>query len=110
MDLHRNLIAAALLSAIGTADAADLTPIAGRGIALGQVAGVAYYTVEDEGYRVVATLVAGENARAIRFEAVLAPGQHLVLSTPREAGTAPDAVEISREDDRLVVRQASFTN
>ena len=53
---------------------------------------------------------AGGAGTPVRVEAVLAPGQSFVLSTPREAGAAPDAVEISRQDDRLLVREPAFTN
>ena len=44
---------------------------------------------------------------ALRFEAVLAPGQSVVLSSPRGAGAPPDAVEISRRADSVVVRKAA---
>jgi len=33
-----------------------------------------------------------------------------VLSTPREAGTAPNAVEISRRGDQVLVHKAALTN
>src|SRR5580693_6446334 len=55
-----------------------------------QVSGVAYYTVERDGFRVVATLAKkDEDAAPVRVEAVLAPDQSLTLSNPREAGTPP---------------------
>jgi hypothetical protein len=46
----------------------------------------------------------------VRVVAVLAPGQSVVLSTPREAGVAPVEVEISRWGDRVLVREATVTN
>jgi hypothetical protein len=39
--------------------------------------------------------------------AVLVPGQSVVLSTPREVGVAPVEVEISRQADTLLVRNAA---
>ena len=86
-----------------------LRPVHAQGIDLGAVSGVAYYTVEHDGFRVVVTLAqGGEDAMAsVRFEAVLAPGQSVVLSTSRGVGTPPDAVEISRHADTVLVRQAA---
>ena len=104
------LAAVSALTFIGVAHADSLRPIEGRSINLGEVSGVAFFTVEREGFRVIATLAQGENGTPVRFEAVLAPGQSVVLSTPREAGAAPAAVEISRRDDKVLVRQAAVTN
>jgi hypothetical protein len=96
------------------AAAERLKPVQAHGIDLGAVSGVAYYTVERGGFRVVVTLAQrGEDATVpVRFEAVLAPGQSVVLSTPRGAGIPPDAVEISRHADTVLVRQgaAAVTN
>ena len=110
MDL-RNLAAAAFLPIFaGSAFASDLHPISARPIELGPVSGTAYYTDEPAGYRVVATLVSGETSVPVRFEAVLAPGQTVLLSAPRAAGEAADTVAISREADAVVVRDATLTN
>ncbi len=96
------------------AAAERLKPVQAHGIDLGPASGVAYYTVERGGFRVVVTLAQrGEDATVpVRFEAVLAPGQSVVLSTPRGAGIPPDAVEISRHADTVLVRQgaAAVTN
>ena len=102
------LAAATLTLALtaGSARADEARPAEGRSIDLGEVSGVAYYTVERDGFRVVATLAQGETGTPVRFETVLAPGQSVVLSTPRGAGAAPEAVEISRRDDRVLVRDA----
>lgn len=91
------------------ASAADLAAYRGQRIDLGAVNGVAYYTVEKGGYRVVATL-ADADSKAIRFEAVLAPGQTVVLSSPAARGMAPERIEISRRDDRVEVVRAPVTN
>jgi hypothetical protein len=74
------------------------------------VSGVAYYTVERDGFRLVATLAQGEAGTPVRIEAVLASGQSLVLSSPREAGTVRNAVEISRRGDQVLVHKAAVTN
>ena len=68
--------------------------------------GIAYYTVEGDGFRVVTTLAEGTGT-PVRLVAVLAPGQSVVLSTAREVGVAPVEVEISRQADTLFVRDAA---
>jgi hypothetical protein len=112
MTIRRTILAAAVaLGAVGTARAEGPEPGQARGIDLGAVSGIAYYTVERGGFRVVATLAQqGEDAATaapVRVEAVLAPGQSVVLSSPRGAGAPPDAVEISREADAVLVRKAA---
>ena len=92
-----------------TALAGDLAAYSGEKIDLGTVNGVAYYTVEKGGYRVVATLADAES-NAVRFEAVLVSGQSMVLSTPASIGAAPSRVEISRYNDRVQVNAVSATN
>ena len=105
----RHIIVAALALATlsGVAHADGLQPVESRNINLGEVSGIAYYTVERDGFRVVATLAQGEAATPVRFEAVLAPGQSVVLSTPRGVGAAADAIEIGRENNTMFVRQAA---
>jgi hypothetical protein len=104
MSIRSTLLGAAFtLASLGAAHANGLRPIEGRSINLGDVPGVAYYTAEPDGFRVVTTLAQGEEGTSIRFVSVLAPGQRIVLSTPHQA----DAVEISRNGDSLIVRKAS---
>lgn len=111
MSIHRTILAAVFtLGTIGAAHADGLRPIEGRTIDLGEVSGVAYYTVERDGFRVVATLAQGESGTPVRFEAILGPGQSVLLSTPREAGVAPNAVQISRQNDQVLVHEAGLTN
>jgi hypothetical protein len=108
MSIRGTILAAAFTSALaGSAHADGPRPTEGRSIDLGEVSGVAYYTVERDGFRVVATLAQGEAGTPVRFEAVLAPGQSVVLSTPRGTGVTPEAVEISRRDDQVLVREAA---
>jgi hypothetical protein len=104
MSIRSTLLAAAFtLASLAAAHANSLRPIEGRSIDLGDVSGVVYYTAEPDGFRVVATLAQAETGTPIRFVSVLAPGQRVVLSTPRQAG----ALEISRNGDSLLVRKAN---
>jgi hypothetical protein len=106
MTIRQTTLAAALaLAAIGPADAEGLKPL--QVIDLGDVSGVAYYTVEHDGFRVVATLAKkDEDVMPVRVVVVLAPGQSLTLSTPHEAGTPPDAVDFIRRADTVLVQKA----
>ena len=104
MSIRNILFATAfVLVPLGAARADGLRPVEGKSIDLGEVSGVAYYTVERDGFHVVTTLAQGEAGTPIRFVSVLAPGQRVLLSTPRQA----DAVEISRNGDDVSVRKAS---
>ena len=113
MDLRHTycpLAAVIALTASGAAHADALRPIQSRSIDLGTIAGNAYYTVEPNGFRLVATLAQGDTGTPVRFEALLLPGQSVVLSSPHEVGIAADAVEIVRRDDELLVNEPSVTN
>jgi hypothetical protein len=108
----RNLVltvSAALMFA-GAAQAGELRPLQGQTLDLGGVLGVAYYTAEQDGYHVVATLVEGETGAPVRFEAVLTPGQAVTVSSPSGQGGALTSVEFSRLQDQVLVRAAAATN
>jgi predicted aconitase len=109
MTIRQTTLAGAFaLAAIGPAHAEGLKPLQGQVIDLGDVSGVAYYTVERDGFRVVATLAKkDEDAAPVRVVAVLGPDQSLTLSTPHEAGTPPDAVEIIRRVDTVLVHKVA---
>ncbi|MTV16210.1 MULTISPECIES: hypothetical protein [Bradyrhizobium] len=100
----RNMIFAAAfgIASLTTAHADGLRPNQGKSIDLGGVSGIAYYTVERDGFHVVTTLAQGEAGTPFRVVSVLAPGQRVVLSTPQQA----DAIEISRKGDSVIVRNA----
>lgn len=111
MTIHRTILAAAFaLASVGAAHADEIQPLQARSIDLGGVSGVAYYVVERDGFRIVATLAQGETGTPMRFETVLAPGQSVVLSTPRDEGVVGDAIEISRRDGQVLVHEAAVTN
>jgi hypothetical protein len=104
MSIRSTLFAATLtLASLGAAHADGLRPIEAKSIDLGEVSGVAYYTVERDGLHVVTTLAQGEAGTPIRVVSVLAPGQSVVLSTAHQAG----ALEISRQGDSVLVRRAA---
>jgi hypothetical protein len=104
MSIRSTFLAAAFtLASLGAAHAGDLRPIEGVSVNLGDVSGVAYYTVEPDGFRVVTTLAPGESGTPVRFVSVLARGQRVVLSTPHQAG----ALEITRNGDSLLVRKTN---
>ena len=99
------IAAAVTMASIGSASAGG--PRA-HTINLGGINGVAYYTEEAGRFHVVATL-AQQEGLPIRVEAVLAPGQSVVLSTAKgEAGLT--SVELSRDSDDLTVRPVAATN
>ena len=94
MSIRNTLFAAAFaLASLGAVHADGLQPIEAKSIDLGEVSGVAYYTIERDGIHVVTTLAQGVVGTPIRVVSVLALGQSVVLSTPNQAG----AVKISRK-------------
>jgi hypothetical protein len=109
MTIRQTTLAATLaLASISPAHAEELRPLQGQLIDLGDVSGVAYYTVERDGLRVVATLAKkGEDGVPVRVVAVLALDQNLTLSTPHEWGTPADAVEFIRRADTVLVHKAA---
>jgi hypothetical protein len=103
MSIRSMLFAVAFgVASLAAARADGLRPMAGKSIDLGGISGIAYYTVERDGFHVVATLAQGEAGTPIRVVSVLAPGQRVVLSTPQT-----DAIEISRKGDSVLVRKAN---
>ncbi|WP_331375850.1 hypothetical protein [Sinorhizobium chiapasense] len=97
--------AMALLAMTGTAAASDLTPGNGHSIHLGRFNGAVYYTVEKDGYRVVATLASGAEEQPIRFVSTLASGQRLMISVPQEIGQPSVDFEIIRDGEVLLVNE-----
>jgi hypothetical protein len=104
MSIRSMLVAAVLtVASLEAAHADGLRPIDAKSIDLGEVSGVAYYTVERDGFHVVTTLAQGVAGTPIRVVSVLAPGQSVAFSTPHQAG----ALEISRNGDSVLVRKAN---
>jgi hypothetical protein len=107
MSIRNILVATAFTAAfLQGAHADGLRPIDARSVDLGEVTGVAYYTVERDGFHVVTTLAQGAAGTPIRVVSVLAPGQRVAFSTPQQG-----ALEISRNGDHVLFRKTpSVTN
>lgn len=93
--------AIALLSATAVTAASEVSPGNGFSIHLGRFDGGVYYTVEPDGYRVVATLASGADAQPIRFASTLQPGQRIVISVPQAVGQPSIDFEIVRDGDAV---------
>ena len=96
--------AAIVLAAFASppAHAAELRPVQGMSLQLGELHGIAYYIVEDTGYSVVATL-AGQDGTPVRFESTLLPGQKVVMSIPGHRGSQGQMIEFVRQGHRMLV-------
>ena len=92
-----------LTFAASVAHAAELKPFEAKSLRLGDYTGVAYYTVEKDGYRVITTLAAGKSGTPIRMVATLVQGQTAMISVPRGVGEKSLEVEVARIGDRVVV-------
>ncbi|KMO24938.1 hypothetical protein ACQVP2_04550 [Methylobacterium aquaticum] len=103
MTTFRTTILTAAFAAASAAAAQDLRPSGAASLDLGPLAGVAYYAPEPAGYRVVVTLAPRAAAPASRFEAVLASGQSITVSSPRQEGAPARAVAITRTGDTVAV-------
>ena len=95
--------AIALLSATAATAASEMLPGNGYSIHLGRFDGTVFYTVEPDGYRVVATLASGAEAQPIRFVSTLGPGQRVVISVPQTVGQPSVDFEIVRKGEVLLV-------
>ena len=93
----------ALLAIATTANAAPLLPYEAESIDFGDLHGVAYYSEQPDGFRVVATLAEGEEGVPVRFEATLSDHQKLTISVPRGPDESPLLVEFSRTGNSVVV-------
>ncbi|WP_421697396.1 hypothetical protein [Ancylobacter sp.] len=93
------LIAVAVIAPVRAADkVAGLKPATAQTINIGYVNGVAYYTPQNDGYHVVATLSVAGGA-PVRVAATLKPDQAVSVSVPGAVDTAASIVEIAREGD-----------
>ncbi|MFC0200372.1 hypothetical protein [Paracoccus rhizosphaerae] len=99
--LSKHLAALALLTA-STVTAHAEAPVA-YPITLGDLHGVAYYTVEPEGLQVVATIMEGEDGTPMRNSMLLRPGQTMRLSTPGTLGQPATELELRAGANRLEI-------
>jgi hypothetical protein len=101
---YRSALLAAVAGAVAIAAHAEaLKPVQARKVDLGSLAGVAYYTVEEDGHRLVVSLKASETDTPLRFVATLAPEQAVTLSVPRGAGEPSFDVHFVRHGEHIEV-------
>jgi hypothetical protein len=74
-------------------------PMQGGSLALGAVAGVAYYREDAGGKRVVLTLAPEGGGLPMRFEMVLASRQSALISVPGTVGGKTKAVQLTNQGD-----------
>ena len=79
-----------------------LREIQAKSLQLGDLSGVAYYTVQDQGYQLVVTL-ASQDSTPVRFESTLLSGQKVTMSMPGSARANAQTIEFSRQGDHLLV-------
>src|ERR1700676_4864540 len=83
MSIRSMLVAAAFaLASLQAVHDDGLRPIEAKRIDLGEVAGVAYYTVERDGFHVVTTLARGMRGRPVLYGPVFGPGQRWLFQRP----------------------------
>jgi hypothetical protein len=85
--------------------AGELSAMAAQSIHLGRFHGVVYYTSENDGYRVVATIADGEDGFPARFAVTLAEDQSATISLPGKLGEPTQSLEISRSGEKLTVTE-----
>jgi hypothetical protein len=87
------------------AGAEQLSPVVADVAHLGAVSAITYYTVEQDGFRVVTTIQ--EDGRdtpvPVRFVTTLQAGQRSVVSVPAELGIQAWALELVREGNHLII-------
>ena len=96
-------VAATVSFAAHRVSADELHPAAGRSITMGTINGMAYYTVEPDGDRLVATFVDSLGGSPVRVTVTLASGQTLSLSVPHGPGEPASEVVFRRQGDRVMV-------
>jgi hypothetical protein len=94
---------AALLLGAMPADAGELKPLDGASFDVGAYHGVVYFTDEQDGYRVVATIADGETGLPVRFEATLQGTQNLSISVPGKLGEQSHVFVVSRAGAGLLI-------
>lgn len=97
----------AVLAVSGAAQATEMHPMQATSISLGGAPGVAYYTVVEDGFQVVATLAAGDEGTPMRFLTTLVDGQRMLVSVPQAADQPPVELEFARLGDSLSVSEPS---
>jgi hypothetical protein len=97
-------IVTSLALVAGGTRADTLYPMQGKTVDLGTIGGTVYYTIQPDGYRVVATL---GTESPVRFITTLSPEQSIILSTPRGLGEPAIQVRIVRHGEQLLVNSGA---
>ncbi len=92
---------AGLLIFCGAGLTEELSPDAGRSVALNAARGTIYYSLDGDDFVVVATM--DIDGRPMRFVTSLRSGQKTKISTPGGPGEAETAIEFRRDGDRMFV-------
>jgi hypothetical protein len=106
--MNRNNLGVALVAfglAASPLHAGELSVMAGESIHIGRFQGVVYYTDDNDGYRVIATIADREAGVPVRFSATLAEGQSATISVPGKLGEPDQSIEMSRSGDKLTVAE-----
>jgi len=99
------------LAMLSGAHADGLQPRHAHSVDLGSIKGVAYYTAEQDGYRLVTTLAPNETDPPVRFVAMLQPNQKVTISVPGPVDRPAAMIEIVRRgDDVVIARLLAPTN
>jgi hypothetical protein len=98
------LTASAVISAAPAEDlrSTELHSMEAKSLRLGEVNGIAYFTVQGQGYRLAVTF-AGLGGSPVRLVSTLLPGQEVAISAAASVGGSGPAIEFSRQSDRLIV-------
>jgi hypothetical protein len=97
------LAALACMAMCDASMAGELAPGSGYTVHLDHCYGVVYYSVEQDGYRVVVTLASGIDEQPIRFISTLGPGERFVISVPRAVNQPSVDLEILRNEEALLI-------
>ncbi|MFD1333658.1 hypothetical protein ACFQ4O_16770 [Methylopila musalis] len=104
MSLRAAIVSLALIGSAASAGAVELNAGSASRIEVGDRKGVAYYTVEPAGYRVVAGLARRAGVPPLRIETTLAGDQRVLALSPQGVGEPLAALEIVRQGDKVFVR------
>jgi len=85
----------------------DIAPGQALSFVLDDSSGVAYFTSEPDGLRLVAT-IKGTSGPVFRFVVTLAPDQMTAISVPRRFGEDPVEVLFSRHGEGIVVKSPAL--
>ena len=100
----KHLATLAFLAGIPAAQAGDIRPLAAQHVSLGTIEGVAYFSREPDGFRVVTTLTDPGHRKPFRLVATLTDGQSIQLSVPRGVDEPAEAIELVRHGNALVLQ------